>query len=145
MNAIETTHAAETTNRSRGRKLGRILKKYYVLPSRIRSIQLQIDQIESKMLISNYDYDAVKQAGTKDPTARITELKINLELAEREREIFNEFRETLPVHLVKIWDGLYNPKLELNNNQVMIQLNIGHNQYYKYKNQLLDLIEEAFQ
>lgn len=145
MNAIETIHAAETTNRSRSRKLGRILKKYYVLPSKIRSIQLQIDQIESKALISNYDYDTVKVAGTKDPTARIAELKAELGFAKRELDIFNDFREVMPGHLVEIWEGLYNPKLGLNNNQLMLKLRLDRKSYYKSKNELLDLIEEAFQ
>ncbi|WP_418508306.1 hypothetical protein ACNOIU_15945 (plasmid) [Exiguobacterium mexicanum] len=145
MNAIETIHAAETTNRSRGRKLGRILKKYYVLPSKIRSIQLQIDQIESKALISNYDYDTVKAAGTKDPTARIAELKTELAFAKRELEIFDQFREVMPGPLIDIWEGLYNPKLGLNNNQLMLKLRIDRKMYYRSKNELLDLIEEAFQ
>lgn len=145
MNAIETIDAAETTNRSRARKLGRILKKYYVLPSKIRSIQLQIDQIESKALISNYDYDTVKQAGTKDPTARIAELKTELTFAKRELKIFEDFRDVMPGHLIDIWEGLYNPKLGLNNNQLMLKLRIDRKTYYRSKNELLDLIEEAFQ
>lgn len=145
MNAIETTNADETTNRSRARKLGRILKKYYVLPSKIRSIQLQIDQIESKALISNYDYDTVKAAGTKDPTARIAGLKTELAFAKRELDIFEGFRETMPSHLIDIWEGLYHPKCALNNNQLMVKLRLDRKTYYRSKNELLDLIEDAFQ
>ena len=146
MKANEATQTVEKTARStRRRKVARTLKRYYILPSRIRNIELQIQRAESKMLIANYEYDTVKQAGTKDPIARITELKEELDFLKEELELFEQFRSVLPEHLAEIWERLFNPKYGYNNEQVMIQLNYPHGTFYKYKNQLFDLVEETFQ
>lgn len=145
MKANEATQTVEKAAQStRKRKAARTLKRYYILPSRIRNIELQIQRAESKMLIANYEYDTVKQAGTKDPTARITELKEELDFLKEELELLEQFRSVLPEHLAEIWERVFNPKYGYNNEQVMIQLNYPRQTFYKYKNQLFDLVEEAF-
>ncbi|WP_214776172.1 hypothetical protein, partial [Exiguobacterium sp. s37] len=126
-------------------KATRTLKRYYILPSRIRNIELQIQRAESKVLVASYEYDTVKQVGTKDPTARITELKEELDFLKEELELFEQFRSVLPEHLAEIWERVFNPKYGYNNEQVMIQLNYPRQTFYKYKNQLFDLVEETFQ
>ena len=146
MKANEATQTVEKSAQStRRRKAARTLKRYYILPSRIRNIELQIQRAESKVLVASYEYDTVKQAGTKDPTARITELKSELNFLKEELELFEQFRSVLPEHLEEIWERVFNPKHGCNNEQVMIQLNYPRQTFYKYKNQLFDLVEEAFE
>lgn len=145
MKANEATQTVEKTAQStRRRKVARTLKRYYILPSRMRNIELQIQRAESKMLIANYEYDTVKSAGTKDPTARIAELKSELNFLKEEFELLEQFRSVLPEHLEEIWERVFNPKYGYNNEQVMIQLNYPRQTFYKYKNQLFDMVEEAF-
>lgn len=146
MKANEATQTVEQSDYVvRRRKLSRVLRRYYILPSRMRNIELQIQRAESKVLVASYEYDTVKQAGTKDPTARITELKEELAFLKEERELFEQFRSVLPGHLTEIWELLYNPKYGYNNTQVKTQLCYSNQLFYNYKNQLFDLVEEAFQ
>lgn len=145
MKANEATQTVEKTAQStRRRKVARTLKRYYILPSRMRNIELQIHRAESKMLIASYEYDTVKSAGTKDPTAHIAELKSELNFLKEEFELLEQFRSVLPGHLEEIWERVFNPKYGYNNEQVMIQLNYPRQTFYKYKNQLFDMVEEAF-
>ena len=145
MKANEATQTVEKAAQStRRRKVARTLKRYYILPSRMRNIELQIQRAESKMLVANYEYDTVKSAGTKDPIAHIAELKLELELLKEEFELLEQFRSVLPDHLEEIWERVFNPKYGYNNEQVLIQLRYPRQTFYKYKGQLFDLVEEAF-
>lgn len=142
--AIEQATETNANSRIRARRIGRILKRYYLLPSRIQSIQLQLDRVESNLLVSEYEYDTVKSgSGTKDPVSRIVELKDELALLEREQQILENLRSVLPNELLTIWECLYNPRCDYSSIQIAMQLGVSERLYYKLKNDLLDSVEYA--
>lgn len=133
----------DTNLKPKQRQCEKLLRAYYTLPMTIENLKMQAEIAPS---IASYDIrEGQSHAAPSSPVESLVLKRDVIRLKVKEYELLDTLRtDKLHQELVNIWDMRYNPRHDYNDSQVMLQLGIDHNRYYRLKARLIGYIADVF-
>lgn len=133
----------DTNLKPKQRQCEKLLRAYYTLPMTIENLKMQAEIAPST---ASYEpREGQSHAAPSSPVETIVLKRDVIRLKEKEYELLDTLRDDkLHQELVNIWDMRYNPRHDYNDGQVMTQLGIEKNRYYRLRARLLGYIADVF-
>ena len=132
----------DTNLKPKQRQCEKLLRAYYTLPMTIENLKMQA---EIAPAIASYDIrEGQSHAAPSSPVEAKVLKRDDVRLKEKEYELLDKLRGKVHKDMVEIWERRYNPKYDYNDSQVMTQLGIDHNRYYRLRARLLGYIADVF-
>ena len=132
----------DTNLKPKQRHCEKLLRSYYTLPMTIENLTMQAEIAPS---IASYDVrEGQSHAAPSSPVETLVLKRDVVRMKEKEYELLDKLRGKLHEDMVEIWERRFNPRHDYNDSQVMAQIGIDHNRYYRLKARLVGYIADVF-
>lgn len=127
--------------KAKKRKCEKLLRSYYTLPLAIERMRVSAEIATTSSYVLR---EGASHAAPSSPVESIVLKNEEIRRKEKEYELLKKLRHILHADHHQIWELRYHPCHQYNDSQTMIIMQLDHNQYYKYKKQLIGYVADVF-